>query len=133
VVFFGYICLLVLILLVWYLSGKAEWEPPARLLAKLAAIQAGQKTGTYSAEIMEIPIAEFDCHDLEKEIYLRKKYSRRSQDGWVLDLHIRLSEQTFDAEERIKIKRRLEKRFPGLTVNFLPGEQERKHASVCGN
>jgi len=130
---FGYICLLVLIILFWRISGKWEWEPPARLSAKLAAIGAGQGIGECGAETVEIHFAELDYGQLEKEIYLRKKAGRWLKTDYLLDLNIRFSNWAVDHEEKTKIKRRLEKRFHGLNVHFLPKEQERENASVYGN
>ncbi|NLP43562.1 MAG: hypothetical protein GX351_02935 [Peptococcaceae bacterium] len=131
--FFSYICLLVFIILFWQLSDKLEWQPPAWLLSKLTAIRANREVGKCKVEIMEIQIAEFNhCH-LEKEIYLLKKDNRYQKAGLALNLNIQLIDKTLNAEEKSRIKSRLEKRFPGLIVNFLPREQEREHASVCGS
>ncbi|UWG97169.1 hypothetical protein LPY66_20255 [Dehalobacter sp. DCM] len=60
----------------------------------------------------------FDFEDMEKEIYMIRKTTGRTT-GIVMNIE---SSDIFEPRVRGDVKVRLEKRFPGLTVNFVRRE-----------
>lgn len=93
------------IIIVWILAGSAEWRLPSNIEHKV--IRLGGQMDDHTA--LTVLAREFDFEDIEKEIYIIRK-SAKSGEGLVMNIDMTDNERT---------KERLEKRFPGLTVNFM--------------
>ncbi len=114
----------VLIVLVCIFVGKFEWQVTSILKKKIQSLSVPMAVEAMGNEtILSIEALEFNFDDIEKEIYIIRK-SRKSMDQHIV-MNIKLNTDIeIDINEREKTKVRLEKRFPGLLVNYI--QQNRK-------
>lgn len=80
------------------------------------------------AVVVNIEAREFITDNMEKEIYIVRKSRKNKSNHLLMNVGIQIDDETSDSVEIERAKLRLEKRFPGLTVNFTIQEQEDKHA-----
>jgi len=112
----------------WILAGKYEWKVPARISENMPkAIPRKQENCIIETVELDIEAREFIHEDMEKEIYIIRK-SRKKLTPVQMNVRIEAAEGLWIETEREKTKRILEKRFPGLTVNYTLKEQEEKDA-----
>lgn len=107
-----------IILGVWLLSARFEWQTPpsvATLLQKISRRCSRRQERTEL--VLRIESGQCNPGDLEKEIYIIRKSYKHS--GGAIVLNIKVEDFNNLNREIPKIKSRLEKRFPGMTLNFV--------------
>ena len=133
VIYWGPIILGTAIIFIWLIAGKYEWTPPSPLIKKIEDLRKRTETDCVETITLAIEAREFSFDDIEKEIYITRK-SRKPQ---LIDVRMQvniadtLSRSCLGEEEKQRTKQRLEKRFPGLTVDFCDEKQVEKHAVLC--
>jgi hypothetical protein len=129
-----YIILLMLIISLWVLVERYEWKLPSCWAGKIGVLGGRQeKEVARQAFIINFEAREFASEDIEKEVYIIRK--SRSENGQciIMNVGVKAPEPIFSEEEREKAKLRLERRFPGLTVNFTQEEKEKKDVVLCSD
>ncbi|HHV64861.1 MAG TPA: hypothetical protein GXX46_07305 [Peptococcaceae bacterium] len=115
----GYLLLLGLILFFWVLAKHWEWRLPSGLAAKINNfIRRLEEEKARTAFIVNFEAREFQVDDLEKEVYIIRKSSKEAGAGLIMNVGVRLTKPNICKSELEKAKARLERRFPGLTINF---------------
>lgn len=126
----GWIILLLgLIIVCWVIAGHREWHLPAGLAAKISALGRSREDEEYrKAFVLNFEAREFASEDIEREVYIIRKSRNQTSGNIVMNVAVQAPDHRFSEAEREKAKARLERRFPGLTVNFTRKEQEGKDA-----
>lgn len=120
-----YIVLLIVIILLWVVTGRFEWHLPTCLAQKIDRVrQIGIEKEAREAFILNFETKEFGSNDIEKEVYIIRKSRKGINTGIILNVGVKNTDHLFDEIEREKAKLRLERRFPGLTVNFTKAESK---------
>lgn len=122
--------LFVLIIIFWVLTGNLEWQLPSGLARSISAwSRSRQEKELRASFILNFDAREFASEDVEKEVYIiRKSRGGTSPGSIVMNIAVQNPHHGLSEEDREKAKARLERRFPGLTVNFTEKEQEGKDA-----
>lgn len=119
------------IIALWLIAGKYEWRLPLTVRHTLSNLTATNKEAVPAFLTLNIEAVEFDHGDVEKEIYIVRKSRRSNSQDIPMDVGINISEESLTEGEKDRIKMRLEKRFPGLTVSFAQREEEEEDALLC--
>lgn len=108
-----------IILVLWVITEKYEWIIPAFLAEKVQRLP-GVKMQRFSqdAVVVDIAATEFMQDDMEKKIYIIRKSKKKIYRPVVMNVKMDPAENWQTDLE--KTKQRLEKRFPGLVVNYCP-------------
>ncbi|MEI5986573.1 hypothetical protein [Dehalobacter restrictus] len=108
------------LIILWLWAGQYEWELPDALSERIEAFRTNNtrqvKTITDNA-VLAIEAKEFDHEDIEKEIYMVRK-TRNRQEGIIVSIDLSQENANLPKDEQEKTKTRLERRFPGLTVQY---------------
>ncbi len=129
-----YIILMILIISLWILVGRYEWRLPSFWVRKISVLSGWQeKDVARQAFILNFEAREFASEDIEKEVYIIRKSRSGNGQCIIMNVGVKAPEHIFSEEEREKAKLRLERRFPGLTVNFTKEELEKKDAVLCSD
>lgn len=132
--YIGYTILFIGIIIgLWILAGRFEWKPTPSIVRIIRDSCPREEKQPEASVTLNIEALEFNHEDMEKEIYVIRKSRRSMIDGAEMNVRIETSEDIFGEEEIEKTKLRLEKRFPGLTVNFTRKEQGEKDAVLCND
>lgn len=109
----------------WIIAGRYEWQIPAHLANKIIRWMGTKKEQEMlDAIVVNIEAREFITESMEKEIYIVRKSRKHKTDHLLMNVDVQIGQKKSDTEEIARAKLRLEKRFPGLTVNFAVQEQE---------
>lgn len=130
-----YLIIIGAIIILWGIAGCYEWNLPYSLAKKVIGLgYLREEQDIREAFILNFEAREFPSDDIEKEIYIIRKSRRGKTSGSiVMNVGVEPPEHIFDEKEREKAKLRLERRFPGLTVNFTKKEQEENDAGLCSD
>lgn len=113
------------ILILWLIAGRVEWHLPLGLAQKISNLtRLREEQEAREAFILNFEAREFAPDDIEKEVYIIRKSRNGNQEHIVMNVGVQTPEHIFGPEEKEKAKQRLERRFPGLTVNFTKKEQQ---------
>lgn len=108
------------LIILWLWAGQYEWELPDALSERIEAFRTNNtrqvKTITDNA-VLAIEAKEFDHEDIEKEIYMVRK-TRNRQEGIIVSIDLSQENANLPKDEQERTKTRLERRFPGLTVQY---------------
>ncbi|NBJ16680.1 MAG: hypothetical protein FNP40_14185 [Dehalobacter sp. 4CP] len=108
------------LIILWLWAGQYEWELPDALSERIEAFGTNNtrqvKTITDNA-VLAIEAREFDHEDIEKEIYMVRK-TRNRQEGIIVRIDLSQENANLPKDEQERTKTRLERRFPGLTVQY---------------
>ncbi|AFV03885.1 hypothetical protein UNSWDHB_1285 [Dehalobacter sp. UNSWDHB] len=108
------------LIILWLWVGQYEWELPDALSERIEAFGTNNtrqvKTITDNA-VLAIEAREFDYEDIEKEIYMVRK-TRNRQEGIIVSIDLSQENANLPKDEQERTKTRLERRFPGLTVQY---------------
>ncbi|QHA01717.1 hypothetical protein [Dehalobacter restrictus] len=108
------------LIILWLWAGQYEWELPDALSEWIEAFRTNNtrqvKTITNNA-VLAIEAREFDHEDIEKEIYMVRK-TRNRQEGIIVRIDLSQENANLPKDEQERTKARLERRFPGLTVQY---------------
>lgn len=119
------------IIVLWFLVGRYEWRVPFALRRGIIAFLRKREKEAVESLVLKIEAREFITADLEKEIYIVKKARSGSTDNIVMNVGIPKEIDVPVQTEYARTKQRLERRFPGLTINFAWEEKEKAHAVSC--
>lgn len=120
-----FILLACTIVIVWNLAGRYEWQIPTYLSEKITYLSEKKTSWKYLREtaeavetvVLNIEAREFITDDMEKEIYIVRRSRKPNKDRLLMNVEIQPDEDLIGSNEIVKAKLRLEKRFPGLTIN----------------
>ncbi|WP_368293382.1 hypothetical protein [Dehalobacter sp. TBBPA1] len=108
------------LIILWLWAGQYEWELPDALSERIGAFRTNNtrqvKTITDNA-VLAIEAKEFDHEDIEKEIYMVRK-TRNRKEGIIVSIDLSQENANLPKDEQERTKTRLERRFPGLTVQY---------------
>lgn len=117
---------------VWILAGRYEWQIPAKLTNKIISWKRPKEDwDSLQALVLNIEARVFITDNMEKEIYIVRKSRKHKNDHMQMNVGIQVATDPPNQEEIERAKQRLEKRFPGLTVNLKV--QEVNNAVLCSD
>ena len=107
------------IVVAWNLTGKYEWPIPDYLRKKIISWKyGGEEAVPVDTLVLNIEAREFITDDMEKEIYIVRKSRKVNNDCLLMNVEVHSSKEEIGSTDIDKAKLRLEKRFPGLTINI---------------
>lgn len=119
------------VIVLWILAGRYEWRVPDSLCRRIQAYLCRQNKEVRESLELIIEAREFISADLEKEIYIVKKARSRRTDNVIMTVDISAETNISGQTDFARTKQRLEKRFPGLTINFTWEDEGNTHAVSC--
>ncbi|NLI91061.1 MAG: hypothetical protein GX434_02305 [Peptococcaceae bacterium] len=115
-----------MILGLWIFAGKFEWIIPDYLAVGIRGMSSKKHENLFQdALVLNFETREFIQDDIEKEIYVIRRSTGKKNQPIVMNVKIHGTENFLEKDEKEKAKQRLEKRFPGLVVNYTNGEGEK--------
>ena len=106
------------IVIAWNLTGKYEWQLPVYLRERIASWKNDRKQAVPADTlVLNIEAREFMTDEMEKEIYIVRKSRNQNSDSLLMNVKVRSGIGGIGSTDIDKAKLRLEKRFPGLTIN----------------
>lgn len=118
-----WIIIVLSIVFLWFYVGKYEWQIPAFLTKRIQRFRQkvsleNEDNCEAEAVILNIEAREFNHSDIEKEIYIIRKSRRTLETDIVMNVNLNTEKTESLEQARERSKHILEKRFPGLTVNY---------------
>lgn len=108
------------IIFLWVIVGGYEWKLPWKIRMKVhGLICQTQDKEKNEALFCLIPAKKIANEDTEKEIYIIKKARKPKGCSIIMNVIINKEERELKEKDKERIKVRLEKRFPGITVHFI--------------
>ncbi|KUO61993.1 MAG: hypothetical protein APF84_05025 [Gracilibacter sp. BRH_c7a] len=118
----------------WIIAGRYEYQIPISLSNRIVSWKLLERNReALDALVVNIEAREFITENMEKEIYIVRKSRKPRDEHMLMNVGIQIEQNPPDNEEIEKAKQRLEKRFPGLTVNFSSQGQEDNNAVLCSD
>jgi len=117
----------------WLFCGRREWAVPSCLVQKInyfrEFLKDTETEESIAAFVLQIEANSLIHDELEKEIYMVRKARTDSPGDFPIRVEIHIPGSNQQMEEQTK--RRLEKRFSGVTVNFRNETKEKGNAVLC--
>lgn len=116
-----------LILILWVIAGRIEWCLPVFLENKIRGLIKPQVPEITEVMLLtNFEFKELQYDDLEKEIYIVRKSSRQAAQNIVVNVKPNFR-KILTEDDKERTKSRLERRFPGLIINYTKDAEEEKH------
>jgi len=110
---------MVIISVIWYFAGRWEWRLSDRLTKRIYLLSRVIAEEPAVPVSLKIEAWKYGTENIEKDVYMVRK-SGKGSNSIVMNIDLSEADGIDDAEKE-KVRSRLEKRFPGLTVNFFEG------------